>query len=63
MGLLSVGTPLSWSEAKELADIVRDHGITQFLNTYNLVKGREKDCLSWGDEVFILLHVIHFIVP
>lgn len=51
MGLLSEGSPLSWSETKELADHVRKHGITQFINLYNLLKDRQGDVLKWGDEV------------
>ncbi|KAI9281284.1 glutamate-cysteine ligase-domain-containing protein [Umbelopsis sp. AD052] len=51
MGLLSLGTPLKWSEAKQYADHVRSHGIDQFLAIYNKMKDKQKDCLLWGDEV------------
>ncbi|KAH8552130.1 glutamate-cysteine ligase-domain-containing protein [Umbelopsis sp. PMI_123] len=51
MGLLSLGTPLKWSEAKQYADHVRSHGIEQFLSIYNKMKDKQKDCLLWGDEV------------
>ncbi|ESO07411.1 hypothetical protein HELRODRAFT_76604 [Helobdella robusta] len=51
MGLLSEGTPLSWEESKRVADHVRKHGIIQFINQYNKLKDRSKDCLLWGDEV------------
>lgn len=51
MGLLSEGSPLSWPETKKLADHVREHGITQFINLYNLLKDRQGDVLKWGDEV------------
>lgn len=51
MGLLSLGTPLPWDEAKKYADHVRTHGITQFLHTWDRLKGREGDELLWGDEV------------
>lgn len=34
MGLLSLGTPLPWSETKPLSSHVHEHGITQFLHTY-----------------------------
>lgn len=51
MGLLSLGSPLSWSETKQYADHVRKHGILQFLHIYNKLKDRENDCLKWGDEV------------
>ena len=39
MGLLSVGTPLSWEETKRYADHVRYHGINQFINLYHRLKG------------------------
>ncbi|KAI9007113.1 glutamate-cysteine ligase-domain-containing protein [Gaertneriomyces semiglobifer] len=58
MGLLSLGTPLPWEEAKEYADHVRQHGIQQFINTWNRVKARRKDNLLWGDEVEYV--VVHF---
>lgn len=51
MGLLSLGSPLDWSETKKYADHVRKHGILQFLHIYNKLKDRENDCLKWGDEV------------
>ena len=51
MGLLYLGTPLSWEEAKQYADHVRHHGITQFLHTWDTVKDRTGDELLWGDEV------------
>lgn len=53
MGLLVLGTPLQWSEAKEHADYVREHGIQQFLNVYHKLKDRTGDVLLWGDEVWI----------
>ena len=51
MGLLSLGTPLSWTDTKKLADHVRKHGIIQFLHVYNERKNRGNDELKWGDEV------------
>ncbi|GLB37673.1 putative glutamate-cysteine ligase [Lyophyllum shimeji] len=51
MGLLSIGTPLPWEEAKKWADHVRFHGITQFLNTWERTKDRHGDELLWGDEI------------
>ncbi|KAG2040002.1 glutamate-cysteine ligase-domain-containing protein, partial [Suillus americanus] len=51
MGLLYLGTPLTWGEAKQYADHVREHGITQFLHTWDRVKDRWGDKLLWGDEV------------
>lgn len=51
MGLLALGTPLVWSEAKKHADYVREHGIEQFLNIWERLKDRTGDRLLWGDEV------------
>lgn len=51
MGLLYLGTPLVWDEAKQYADHVRTHGITQFLHIWDRLKDREGDELLWGDEV------------
>ncbi|KAL0281438.1 UNVERIFIED_CONTAM: hypothetical protein PYX00_002425 [Menopon gallinae] len=51
MGLLSEGNPLSWEETHALADHVREHGITQFINLYQKLKNRQGDYLKWGDEV------------
>lgn len=51
MGLLSLGTPLPWPEAKPLADHVRNHGISQFLSLWSKIKDRKGDKLLWGDEV------------
>lgn len=51
MGLLALGTPLDWEEAKQHADYVRDHGIDQFLKIWHRLKNRTGDVLLWGDEV------------
>ncbi|KAJ3223275.1 hypothetical protein HK099_001316 [Clydaea vesicula] len=51
MGLLSLGTPLPWEEAKKYSSHVRNHGIIQFVNIWNRVKSRRRDHLLWGDEV------------
>ncbi|KAI0075747.1 glutamate-cysteine ligase catalytic subunit [Panus rudis PR-1116 ss-1] len=51
MGLLSLGTPLAWDDAKKYADHVREHGITQFLHIWDRLKDRAGDELLWGDEV------------
>lgn len=53
MGLLSLGTPLPWEEAKNYADYIRHHGIKQFLWIYHKLKDKQNDCLLWGDEVKI----------
>ncbi|KAG2039997.1 glutamate-cysteine ligase-domain-containing protein [Suillus americanus] len=51
MGFLYLGIPLTWDEAKQHADHVREHGITQFLHTWDRDKDRWGDELLWGDEV------------
>jgi glutamate--cysteine ligase catalytic subunit len=51
MGLLALGTPLQWDEAKKHADHVRMHGIQQFLHIWERLKDRVGDALLWGDEV------------
>ncbi|PPQ68044.1 hypothetical protein CVT25_014505 [Psilocybe cyanescens] len=51
MGLLYLGTPLVWEEAKKYADHVRNHGIAQFLHIWDRLKDRQGDELLWGDEV------------
>ncbi|RXW21302.1 hypothetical protein EST38_g4569 [Candolleomyces aberdarensis] len=51
MGLLALGTPLPWNEAKKYADHVRTHGITQFLHIWERLKDRTGDELLWGDEI------------
>ena len=50
MGLLVAGTPLKWEDALEWLDFVRQHGIEQFLHTYDRVKDIREDVLKWGDE-------------
>lgn len=51
MGLLYLGTPLAWDDAKPYADHVRKHGIAQFLHIWDNLKNRYGDELLWGDEV------------
>src|SRR5260221_12313704 len=52
MGLLSLGTPLHWDQAKNFSEHVRSHGIDQFVNTWLRLKDWHGDELLWGDEVF-----------
>ncbi|WVQ84399.1 hypothetical protein IAT38_006551 [Cryptococcus sp. DSM 104549] len=51
MGLLALGTPLTWDETKPLAEHIREHGITQFLNTWDRWKDKTGKGLLWGDEI------------
>jgi len=55
MGLLSLGTPMPWEDAKKKSDYVHEHGIEQFLNVWDQVSKTKKDSegLLWGDEVNI----------
>ncbi|XP_042213993.1 glutamate--cysteine ligase catalytic subunit-like isoform X1 [Homarus americanus] len=60
MGLLSEGTPLSWPQTKQYSDHVREHGIKQFINQYHQLKGRQGDCLKWGDEIeYMIIKLDH----
>uniref|UniRef100_A0A914HC80 Glutamate--cysteine ligase n=1 Tax=Globodera rostochiensis TaxID=31243 RepID=A0A914HC80_GLORO len=51
MGLLTLGTPLSWPKTVEHLQYIKAHGIDQFIALYHRVKGRERDQLRWGDEI------------
>lgn len=56
MGLLSLGTPLDWHEAKQYNEHVRDNGITQLINIFKQhSKTRLNDKFYWGDEVEYML--------
>ncbi|KAG8818350.1 hypothetical protein FRC17_010867, partial [Serendipita sp. 399] len=51
MGLLALGTPLTWEEASKYSNHVREHGIAQLINIWNRYKDRSGDKLLWGDEI------------
>ncbi|CAL4121769.1 unnamed protein product, partial [Meganyctiphanes norvegica] len=51
MGLLTLGTPLSWAETKAHADHVKEHGAQQFINHYKRLRQRTNDPFKWGDEM------------
>lgn len=55
MGLLSIGTPLSWDESKKYNNHVRTNGITQLINIFKQHGHRENDVFLWGDEVEYML--------
>ncbi|PGH28497.1 glutamate-cysteine ligase [[Emmonsia] crescens] len=55
MGLLALGTPLAWPEAKKNAKQVREWGIEQLLAIWSKARGKERDALLWGDEVEYLV--------
>ncbi|RMD44176.1 hypothetical protein DV735_g999, partial [Chaetothyriales sp. CBS 134920] len=58
MGLLVLGTPLTWPDAKKAAGQVREWGIEQLLTIWNKAKGKERDALLWGDEIEYLVVAI-----
>ena len=51
MGLLVEGEALSPEDTKEYLNYIREHGITQFLNTWRRVKDLQGDELRFGDEI------------
>ncbi|KAL1618524.1 glutamate--cysteine ligase [Diplodia seriata] len=55
MGLLALGTPLDWPDAKKVAGKVREWGIEQLLATWRRAKGKERDAMLWGDEIEYLV--------
>ena len=58
MGLLQLGTPLPWDQAKGAAQQVRDWGIEQLLTIWRKNKDQERAVLLWGDEVEYLVVAI-----
>ena len=60
MGLLTVGTPLEWSDIKNYVDLIHEKGIIQFINLYKRFKNQKNDCLKWGDEIeYCLIKLDH----
>lgn len=59
MGLLSLGTPLSWEQAAQLAPHVRARGIEQLLSVWREEKDRHGDPMLWGDEVEYIIVVFN----
>eukprot|EP00916_Digyalum_oweni_P011392 GHVL01018964.1.p1 GENE.GHVL01018964.1~~GHVL01018964.1.p1 ORF type:complete len:767 (+),score=144.51 GHVL01018964.1:23-2323(+) len=51
MGFLDVGLPLDWRDSKKYINYVKEHGIAQFLNIFNLNKSRIDTDLKWGEEL------------
>jgi len=50
-GLLVKGTPLPWEESLQWLSYVREHGVMQFIHTYNQRKDRSNEKLLWGEEL------------
>lgn len=48
-----VGRPLTWEESleREHLQYVREHGVLQFLSTYDALKTMVKPELKWGEEM------------
>lgn len=55
MGLLSLGTPLDWNDAKSHNNHVRKNGIEQLKNIFNQHYSRKNDNFLWGDEIEYML--------
>jgi len=59
MGLLVEGVALSPEETAKVGAFIREHGITQFLNTWRRVKDIHDDELRFGDEIECGIFVIN----
>ena len=55
MGLLQLGTPLAWDQAKGAANQVREWGVQQLLQIWRKNKDKERAMLLWGDEIEYLV--------
>lgn len=55
MGLLQLGTPLVWDQARGVAAQVREWGIEQLLTIWRKNKDKERAMLLWGDEIEYLV--------
>lgn len=51
MGLLKVGSPLSWSDLLQHCRYIRENGIRQFLATWDRTANLENELLFYGDEI------------
>ena len=58
MGLLTEGEPLSSEETTKISGYIREHGVTQFLNTWRRVKDIANDELRFGDEIECGIYVV-----
>ncbi|XP_065323634.1 glutamate--cysteine ligase-like [Gordionus sp. m RMFG-2023] len=55
MGILTEKTILSWEESKNYVQIVKDIGVSQFINLYHKCKNRKTPSFLWGDEIEYML--------
>ena len=53
MGFLDEGKPYTWKDSREdgVIEHVREHGVEQFLQMWEKVKGINNSELKWGDEI------------
>ncbi|QLG74774.1 hypothetical protein HG535_0H01000 [Zygotorulaspora mrakii] len=51
MGLLALGTALSWHESRSYNDRLKTEGIEQLLAVFKAASKRDNDTLFWGDEI------------
>ena len=58
MGLLTEGEPLNSEETTKVSSYIREHGVTQFLNTWRRVKDIANDELRFGDEIECGIYVV-----
>ncbi|KAL5112948.1 Glutamate--cysteine ligase catalytic subunit [Taenia crassiceps] len=58
MVLMTSGVPLSWSETKKYASVVRREGIRQFIRQYHKLSKSTGAALYFGDEIeYTLIHI------
>lgn len=55
MGLLSLGTPLTWFESRQYNEHVKKNGVQQLLYIFKAAGSRKNDILLWGDELEFML--------
>ena len=40
MGFLGIATPMAWEDSRKFLKYVREHGVEQFVATYNRLQAR-----------------------
>ena len=59
MGFLTVnGVLMTYSEYKHMLELIKMHGVMQFVNLYNIHKDRQINAadLHWGEEIEYALY-------
>lgn len=60
MGLLTIGTPLDWTESKQHIRAAKERGVKEFLRIYKRFSGIRDQPFRWGDEIeFSLIKFDH----